>query len=97
MDMGRSVDALKKQHFDDIRVYFDTKLIVPKCTHTGLAYVVQFDVTPLKVSLCLEIFDFLINMKNVSKNKNQTFVFSSVCALGEHQEVDLWIPGLPVL
>ncbi|KAI3369880.1 hypothetical protein L3Q82_024689 [Scortum barcoo] len=39
---------LKTKKFDDIRVYFDTKLVVPKCTPTGLAYIVQFNSQPLK-------------------------------------------------
>ncbi|KAM7006466.1 NFX1-type zinc finger-containing protein 1 [Tautogolabrus adspersus] len=47
-NMERSDKTLKKKQFDDIRVYFDTKLVVPKCTHTGIAYVVEFDVQPLK-------------------------------------------------
>ncbi|XP_060899287.1 NFX1-type zinc finger-containing protein 1 isoform X2 [Labrus mixtus] len=47
-NMERSDNTLKKKQFDDIRVYFDTKLVVPKCTHTGIAYVVEFDVQPLK-------------------------------------------------
>ncbi|KAK2861853.1 hypothetical protein Q5P01_001386 [Channa striata] len=47
-NMGRSEKPLKKKHFDDIRIYFDTKIIVPKCTQTGLAYLVQFDLEPLK-------------------------------------------------
>jgi len=42
---------LKKKKFDDIRVYFDTKLVVPKCTSAGIAYIVQFDIQPLKVGL----------------------------------------------
>ncbi|XP_044066857.1 NFX1-type zinc finger-containing protein 1-like isoform X2 [Siniperca chuatsi] len=45
---GRSDNSLKTKRFDDIRVYFDTKLVVPKCTPTGLAYIVQFDIQPLK-------------------------------------------------
>ncbi|XP_041800203.1 NFX1-type zinc finger-containing protein 1 isoform X2 [Chelmon rostratus] len=48
MDVGRGDSPLKKKRFDDIRVYFDTRLVVPKCTHTGLAYVVQFDIQPLQ-------------------------------------------------
>ncbi|XP_069003772.1 NFX1-type zinc finger-containing protein 1 [Embiotoca jacksoni] len=48
MDKGRTDNPLKTKRFDDIRVYFDTKLVVPKCTHTGLAYIVQFDIQPLK-------------------------------------------------
>uniref|UniRef100_A0A8C2WIA0 Zinc finger NFX1-type containing 1 n=1 Tax=Cyclopterus lumpus TaxID=8103 RepID=A0A8C2WIA0_CYCLU len=41
-------NALKRKKFDDIRVYFDTKLVVPKCTSAGIAYIVQFDIQPLK-------------------------------------------------
>ncbi|TKS70677.1 Zinc finger-containing protein 1 [Collichthys lucidus] len=48
MDMGRTDNPLKKKRFDDIRIYFDTQLVAPKCTHTGLAYLVQFDIQPLK-------------------------------------------------
>ncbi|XP_072237874.1 NFX1-type zinc finger-containing protein 1 isoform X2 [Leuresthes tenuis] len=48
MDMGRTDNPVKTKRFDDIRVYFDTQLVVPKCTHTGLAYIVQFDSQPLK-------------------------------------------------
>ncbi|XP_051269576.1 NFX1-type zinc finger-containing protein 1 [Dicentrarchus labrax] len=47
MAMGRNDNPLKKKRFDDIRVYCDTRLVVPKCTHTGLAYIVQFDIQPL--------------------------------------------------
>ncbi|KAM4740439.1 NFX1-type zinc finger-containing protein 1 isoform 2-T2 [Anableps anableps] len=47
-DIGRNDNPAKMKRFDDIRVYFDTHLVVPKCTQTGLAYIVQFDVQPLK-------------------------------------------------
>lgn len=40
---------LRAQQFDDIRVYFDTKLVVPKCTFSGMAYIIKFDVQPFKV------------------------------------------------
>lgn len=52
-DVGRTDNPLKTKRFDDIRIYFDTRLVVPKCTQTGIAYVVQFDTQPLKVSLWL--------------------------------------------
>ncbi|XP_072540909.1 NFX1-type zinc finger-containing protein 1 [Salminus brasiliensis] len=39
---------MRKRRFDDIRVYFDTQLIVPLCTSTGIAYRVQFDPRPLE-------------------------------------------------
>ncbi|XP_039653022.1 NFX1-type zinc finger-containing protein 1 isoform X2 [Perca fluviatilis] len=48
MDKGRSDNPLKMKRFDDIRVYLDTKVVVPQCTPTGLAYIVQFDIKPLK-------------------------------------------------
>ncbi|XP_040014742.1 NFX1-type zinc finger-containing protein 1 [Xiphias gladius] len=48
MDIGRTDNPLRKKRFDDILVYFDTQLVVPKCTQTGLAYIVQFDIQPLK-------------------------------------------------
>uniref|UniRef100_A0A3Q0SGU1 Zinc finger NFX1-type containing 1 n=1 Tax=Amphilophus citrinellus TaxID=61819 RepID=A0A3Q0SGU1_AMPCI len=48
MDMGRTDNPLRTKRFDDIRIYFDTRLVVPKCTQTGIAYVVQFDIQPLK-------------------------------------------------
>ncbi|XP_017560739.2 NFX1-type zinc finger-containing protein 1 isoform X2 [Pygocentrus nattereri] len=39
---------MRKRRFDDIRVYFDTRVIVPLCTPTGTAYIVQFDARPLE-------------------------------------------------
>ncbi|XP_062400969.1 NFX1-type zinc finger-containing protein 1 [Sardina pilchardus] len=39
---------MAKRRFDDIRIYFDTRLVVPLCTPTGVAYKVQFDPRPLK-------------------------------------------------
>ncbi|CAJ1050338.1 NFX1-type zinc finger-containing protein 1 isoform X2 [Xyrichtys novacula] len=48
IDKGMSETALRKEQFDDIRVYFDTRLEKPKCTHSGIAFEVRFDVQPLK-------------------------------------------------
>uniref|UniRef100_A0A3P8YD04 RZ-type domain-containing protein n=1 Tax=Esox lucius TaxID=8010 RepID=A0A3P8YD04_ESOLU len=39
---------LKMRRFDDIRVYFDTRIGVPVCTSSGLTYKVHFDSKPLK-------------------------------------------------
>ncbi|XP_043088038.1 NFX1-type zinc finger-containing protein 1 [Puntigrus tetrazona] len=39
---------MKKRRFDDIRVYFDTRLVLPLCTPSGIAYKVQFDQRPLQ-------------------------------------------------
>lgn len=49
-DLGNKDVPLRKRRFDDITVYFDTRLVVPMCTRSGLAYKVQFDSKPLKVS-----------------------------------------------
>ncbi|NXS11506.1 ZNFX1 protein, partial [Neodrepanis coruscans] len=40
--------GLRQKKFDDIRIYFDTRIIAPRCTSTGIAHKVQFDVRPLK-------------------------------------------------
>lgn len=40
---------MKKRIFDDIRVYNDTRVLLPLCTSTGIAYKVQFDPRPLQV------------------------------------------------
>uniref|UniRef100_A0A8C0BC21 Zinc finger NFX1-type containing 1 n=1 Tax=Buteo japonicus TaxID=224669 RepID=A0A8C0BC21_9AVES len=40
--------GLRKKKFDDIRIYFDTKIIAPLCSPTGIVYKVQFDIKPLK-------------------------------------------------
>uniref|UniRef100_A0A667YEL4 Zinc finger NFX1-type containing 1 n=1 Tax=Myripristis murdjan TaxID=586833 RepID=A0A667YEL4_9TELE len=48
LNMGRNDTPLKRKRFDDIRVYFDTRLMVPQCTNAGLAYTVQFDSKPLE-------------------------------------------------
>uniref|UniRef100_A0AAV2M8Z6 Zinc finger, NFX1-type containing 1 n=1 Tax=Knipowitschia caucasica TaxID=637954 RepID=A0AAV2M8Z6_KNICA len=51
MNIGRMDNAgnqVKTKRLDDIRMYHDTKLIAPQCTMNGLAYMVQFNVQPLK-------------------------------------------------
>ncbi|XP_017335446.2 NFX1-type zinc finger-containing protein 1 [Ictalurus punctatus] len=47
-DESLSGVPIKKRRFDDIRVYFDTRLVIPLCTPTGTAYKVQFDPRPLQ-------------------------------------------------
>ncbi|CAL8339331.1 unnamed protein product [Lota lota] len=48
LDMGQNTQQLMKERFDDISVYFDAKLETPLCTRSGLAYVIKFNVKPLK-------------------------------------------------
>ncbi|NXR22404.1 ZNFX1 protein, partial [Cinclus mexicanus] len=38
---------LRKKKFDDIRIYFDARIIAPRCTSTGISYKVEFDTKPL--------------------------------------------------
>uniref|UniRef100_A0A3Q3W7K3 RZ-type domain-containing protein n=1 Tax=Mola mola TaxID=94237 RepID=A0A3Q3W7K3_MOLML len=45
---GGNDKPLKNKRFDDIRIYFDTQVLVPKCTRAGMAHIVQFDVQPLQ-------------------------------------------------
>ncbi|NXW60874.1 ZNFX1 protein, partial [Eurystomus gularis] len=40
--------GLRKKKFDDIRIYFDTRIIAPLCSPTSIVYKVQFDIKPLK-------------------------------------------------
>ncbi|XP_074776511.1 NFX1-type zinc finger-containing protein 1 [Athene noctua] len=40
--------GLRKKKFNDIRIYFDTRIITPLCSPTGIVYKVQFDIKPLK-------------------------------------------------
>ncbi|NWW85140.1 ZNFX1 protein, partial [Rhynochetos jubatus] len=40
--------GLRKKKFDDIRIYFDTRVITPLCSAAGIVYKVQFDIKPLK-------------------------------------------------
>ncbi|NXY89124.1 ZNFX1 protein, partial [Alcedo cyanopectus] len=40
--------GLRKKKIDDTRIYFDTHIITPLCSPTGIVYKVQFDVKPLK-------------------------------------------------
>uniref|UniRef100_A0AAV2M8G7 NFX1-type zinc finger-containing protein 1 n=1 Tax=Knipowitschia caucasica TaxID=637954 RepID=A0AAV2M8G7_KNICA len=46
--MDNAGNHVKTKRLDDIRMYHDTKLIAPQCTMNGLAYMVQFNVQPLK-------------------------------------------------
>ncbi|KAM4622796.1 NFX1-type zinc finger-containing protein 1 isoform 2-T2 [Discoglossus pictus] len=41
--------GFQKKRFDDIRIYFDTRVVAPLCTSSGIVYKVHFDITPLKM------------------------------------------------
>lgn len=55
LNVGGREGLQRNTHFDDIRVYFDTQLLVPKFTRSGIAYLVQFDTKPFKVKITTEI------------------------------------------
>lgn len=55
MKAGGRGGLQRNTRFDDITVYFDTRLLVPKFTRSGIAYVVQFDSKPLKVRIMTKI------------------------------------------
>uniref|UniRef100_A0A672HCA1 RZ-type domain-containing protein n=1 Tax=Salarias fasciatus TaxID=181472 RepID=A0A672HCA1_SALFA len=75
---GRN-DNLLKKHFDDIRVYFNTKIMAPKCTRSGLAYIVKFDIEPLKF-VCWENSKRLIygSLVCLSSDNFESFLFATV-------------------
>ncbi|XP_020339540.2 NFX1-type zinc finger-containing protein 1 [Oncorhynchus kisutch] len=78
-DLGNKDVPLRKKRFDDITVYFDTRLVVPMCTRSGLAYKVQFDSKPLKFVRWQNskrlIYGSLVCM---SSDNFETFLFATV-------------------
>ncbi|XP_058859424.1 NFX1-type zinc finger-containing protein 1-like, partial [Acipenser ruthenus] len=70
---------LRKKRFDDIRVYFDTRLLTPTCTHSGTAYKVHFDTRPLKF-VRWENSKRLIygSLVCLSRDNFETFLFATV-------------------
>ncbi|NXP22050.1 ZNFX1 protein, partial [Scytalopus superciliaris] len=71
--------GLRQKKFDDIRIYFDTRIIAPHCTSTGIVYKVQFDIKPLKFVQWQNskrlLYGSLICM---SKDHFETFLFATV-------------------
>lgn len=55
MNAGRRDVLQRNTRFNDIRVYFDTRLLVPKFTRSGIAYVAQFDTKPFQVRITTKI------------------------------------------
>ncbi|XP_063071469.1 NFX1-type zinc finger-containing protein 1 isoform X2 [Engraulis encrasicolus] len=70
---------LKRRHFDDIRVYFNTRLVVPLCTPSGIAYKVQFDSRPLQFVRWQNSKRLLYgSLVCLSKDNFETFLFATV-------------------
>ncbi|KAG5836364.1 hypothetical protein ANANG_G00253830 [Anguilla anguilla] len=70
---------VRRKRFDDIRVYFETRLLVPLCTPTGTAYKVQFDPTPLKFVRWQNSKRLLYgSLVCMSQDNFETFLFATV-------------------
>ncbi|OCT62801.1 NFX1-type zinc finger-containing protein 1 [Xenopus laevis] len=64
---------------DDIRIYFDTRILSPLCTPLGIVYKVQFDVTPLKMVRWQNSKRLLYgSLVCLSKDSFETFLFATV-------------------
>lgn len=55
MNVGTTDQLLRTKRFDDIRVYFNTRVVLPTCTNTGITYTVEFDVQPLRVNIKMDV------------------------------------------
>ncbi|NXT07482.1 ZNFX1 protein, partial [Prunella fulvescens] len=70
---------LRKKKFDDIRIYFDARIIAPRCTSTGIAYKVQFDTKPLRFVQWQNSKRLLYgSLVCMSQDHFETFLFATV-------------------
>ncbi|XP_037356024.1 NFX1-type zinc finger-containing protein 1 [Talpa occidentalis] len=71
--------GLRKRKFDDIRIYFDTRIITPMCSSSGIVYKVQFDTKPLKYVRWQNSKRLLYgSLVCMSKDNFETFLFATV-------------------
>ncbi|XP_043566132.1 NFX1-type zinc finger-containing protein 1 isoform X1 [Chiloscyllium plagiosum] len=81
LDLLQNYDdkGLRRRKFDDIRVYFNTRIIVPLCTSTGVGYKVQFDTMPLKFVRWQNSKRLLYgSLVCMSKDNFETLLFATV-------------------
>ncbi|NXV10160.1 ZNFX1 protein, partial [Cettia cetti] len=71
---------LRRKKFDDIRIYFDARIIAPRCITTGgIAYKVQFDTKPLRFVQWQNSKRLLYgSLVCMSKDRFETFLFATV-------------------
>ncbi|KAM3664102.1 NFX1-type zinc finger-containing protein 1 isoform 1-T1 [Ammospiza maritima maritima] len=70
---------LRKRKFDDVRIYFDARIIAPSCTPTGIAYKVQFDTKPLRFVQWQNSKRLLYgSLVCMSQDHFETFLFATV-------------------
>ncbi|XP_004698372.1 NFX1-type zinc finger-containing protein 1 [Echinops telfairi] len=71
--------GLRKRKFDDIRIYFDTRIITPMCSSSGIVYKVKFDTKPLKFVRWQNSKRLLYgSLVCMSKDNFETFLFATV-------------------
>ncbi|XP_015334920.1 NFX1-type zinc finger-containing protein 1 [Marmota marmota marmota] len=79
--------CLRKRKFDDIRIYFDTRIITPVCSSSGIVYKVQFDTKPLKFVRWQNSKRLLYgSLVCMSKDNFETFLFATV-SNREHEDL----------
>ncbi|NXP31996.1 ZNFX1 protein, partial [Leiothrix lutea] len=80
---------LRKKKFDDIRIYFDARIIAPRCTSTGIAYKVQFDTKPLRFVQWQNSKRLLYgSLVCMSQDHFETFLFATVSNRNAAELVD---------
>ncbi|XP_069740716.1 NFX1-type zinc finger-containing protein 1-like isoform X2 [Narcine bancroftii] len=83
LDLLHNYDGkrLTRKRFDDIRVYFNMRIIVPLCTASGVGYKVQFDTQPLKSVRWQNSKRLLYgSLVCMSKDNFETLLFATVSA-----------------
>ncbi|XP_063816587.1 NFX1-type zinc finger-containing protein 1 isoform X2 [Pseudophryne corroboree] len=80
--------GFRKMKFDDIRIYFDTRVLTPMCTPSGIIYKVQFDITPLKMIRWQNSKRLLYgSLVCLSKDNFESFLFATVSNRDEKELV----------
>lgn len=70
---------LRKKKFDDVRIYFDARIIAPRCTSTGISYKVEFDTKPLRFVQWNNSKRLLYgSLVCMSQDHFETFLFATV-------------------
>ncbi|NWY73157.1 ZNFX1 protein, partial [Erithacus rubecula] len=70
---------LRKKRFDDVRIYFDARIIAPRCTSTGISYKVEFDTKPLRFVQWQNSKRLLYgSLVCMSQDHFETFLFATV-------------------
>ncbi|NXS19834.1 ZNFX1 protein, partial [Mystacornis crossleyi] len=80
---------LRKKKFDDIRIYFDARIIAPRCASTGIVYKVQFDTKPLRFVQWRNSKRLLYgSLVCMSQDHFETFLFATVSNRNAEELVD---------